>query len=387
MAEFWGYKREDGRVGIRNHVGVMSSVTCANSVVKKITEQVEGTLPIMHREGCAQIGVDYEQTVRTLVGLGTHPNLASLLVVGWGCENVLANELAAKIEELRNFPVEWFIVQDSGGLLKSIEKGSAIAQRMAREASTLRREPVNLSELVIALQCGGSDTTSGIAANPAVGVMSDMVVREGGSVILSETTEIIGAEHILAQRAVNEKVGNDLVRIVKRFEENAKNMGVDIRGSQPTAGNIAMGLSSIEEKSLGAIMKAGTAPLQEVLEYSYRPTKKGLLVMDTPGRDPESITGMFAAGAQTMVVTTGRGIPTGSMLVPTLKLTGNPKAQKVSEEIMDIDASVIVEGKKTIEQIGQELFEEVIAVASGKKTKAEILGLDELSILRAGPTM
>ncbi len=386
MAEFLGYKREDGRVGIRNYVGVMSSVTCANSVVQKITEQVEGTLPIMHREGCAQIGVDYEQTVRTLVGLGSHPNLASVLVVGWGCENVLANELAAKIAELKK-PVEWFIVQDSGGLLKSIEKGSVIAQRMAREASVLRREPVDLSELVIALQCGGSDTTSGIAANPAVGVMSDMVVKEGGSVILAETTEIIGAEHILARRAVNEEVGNDLIRIVKRFEENAKQMGVDIRGSQPTAGNIAMGLTSIEEKSLGAVMKAGTTPLQEVLEYAFRPTKKGLLVMDTPGRDPESITGMFAAGAQTLVVTTGRGIPTGSMLVPTLKLTGNPKAQKISEEIMDIDASVIVEGKKTIEQVGQELFEEVLAVASGKKTKAEILGLDELSILRAGPTM
>ncbi|MFX1465223.1 MAG: UxaA family hydrolase [Promethearchaeota archaeon] len=387
MAEFWGYKREDGRVGIRNYVGVMSSVTCANSVVQKITDAVEGTLPIMHREGCAQIGVDYEQTVRTLVGLGTHPNLASILVVGWGCENVLANELAAKIAELRKFPVEWFIVQDSGGLLKSIEKGSAIAQRMALEASALRRELADLKELVVALQCGGSDTTSGIAANPAVGVMSDMIVKEGGSVILSETTEIIGAEHILARRAINEEVGNDLIKIVKRFEENAKHMGVDIRGSQPTAGNIAGGLSSIEEKSLGAIMKAGTTALQEVLDYSYRPTKKGLLVMDTPGRDPESITGMFAAGAQMMVVTTGRGIPTGSMLVPTLKLTGNPNAQKISEEIMDIDGSLIVQGKKTIEETGTELFEEILAVASGKKTKAEILGLDELSILRAGPTL
>jgi len=366
----------------------MPSVTCANSVVKKITDQVEGTLPIMHREGCAQIGKDYEQTVRTLVGLGTHPNLAAILVIGWGCENVLANELAAQISELRNHPVEWMIVQDSGGLLKSIEKGSAIAQRMVREASVLKRERFNdLSNLIIALQCGGSDTTSGIAANPAVGVMSDMVVKEGGSVILAETTEIIGAEHILARRAVNEEVGNDLIRIVTRFEENVKNMGVDIRGSQPTAGNIAGGLSSIEEKSLGAIMKAGITPLQEVLEYSYWPTKKGLLVMDTPGRDPESITGMFAAGAQIMVVTTGRGIPTGSMLVPTIKLTGNPKAQKVSQELMDVDGSLIVEGKKTIEDIGKELFEEVLAVASGKKTKAEILGLDELSILRIGPTL
>ncbi len=387
MAEFWGYKREDGRVGIRNYVGVMSSVTCANSVVQKITDAVDGTLPITHREGCAQIGADYEQTVRTLVGLGTHPNLASILVVGWGCENVLANELAAKIKSMRDFPVEWMIVQDSGGLLKSIEKGSAIAQEMVRKASTLQREPMDLSGLIIALQCGGSDTTSGIAANPAVGVMSDMVVTEGGSVILSETTEIIGAEHILARRAVNEEVANDLIRIVNRFEENAKNMGVDIRGSQPTSGNIAGGLSSIEEKSLGAIEKAGSTPLQEVLDYSYRPSKKGLLVMDTPGRDPESITGMFAAGAQAMVVTTGRGIPTASMLVPTLKLTGNPNAQKISEEIMDIDGSLIVQGKKTIEETGKELFEELIAVASGKKTKAEILGLDELSILRAGPTL
>ncbi len=386
VTEFQGYKRQDGRVGIRNHVGIVPSVVCANTVVERIKQNVEGTVSILHTEGCTQVGEDYEQTVRTLVGLATHPNLASVLVVGWGCENILAKDLAKQLEELKK-PVEWLVVQESGGFLKAIEKGSAIAQRMVFDASKLKREPADVSQLVIALECGGSDTTSGIASNPAVGVMSDMIVKEGGSVILSETPEMIGAEHILARRAANEKVGKDLIRIVERFEENAKKMGVDIRGGQPTPGNIAGGLTSIEEKSLGAIQKAGSSPLQEVLEYASRPTKKGLIVMDTPGRDPESVTGMLAAGAQIIVCTTGIGIPTGAPITPTIKLTGNPQTQKISEEIMDVDASTIISGEKTIEDVGKELFEEVLAVASGKITKAEILGIGEIAIFRIGPTL
>ncbi|MFX0068091.1 MAG: UxaA family hydrolase [Promethearchaeota archaeon] len=386
MSKFLGYRRQDGRVGIRNHVGIMPSVVCANTVVERIKQNVDGTVSILHTEGCTQVGEDYEQTVRTLVGLATHPNLASVLIVGWGCENILAKDLAKQVEELKK-PVEWLVVQESGGFLKAIAKGSAIAQRMVFNASRLRREPVDISELVVALECGGSDTTSGIASNPAVGVMSDMIVREGGSVVLSETPEMIGAEHILARRAANEEIAKDLIRIVERFEENAKKMGVDIRGGQPTPGNIAGGLTSIEEKSLGAIQKAGSSPLQEVLEYAYRPTKKGLIVMDTPGRDPESVTGMLAAGAQMLVCTTGIGIPTGTPLTPTIKLTGNPQTQKMSEEIMDLDASSIIEGEKTIEDVGKELFEEVLSVASGKITKAEILGIGEIAIFRIGPTL
>ncbi|MFX0096622.1 MAG: UxaA family hydrolase [Candidatus Hodarchaeota archaeon] len=386
VTEFLGYRRQDGRVGIRNHVGIIPSVVCANTVVERIQQNVEGTVSILHTEGCTQVGEDYEQTVRTLVGLATHPNLASVLIVGWGCENILAKDLAKQIEELKK-PVDWLVVQESGGFLKAIEKGSAIAQKMVFDVSKLRREPVDISELLVALECGGSDTTSGIASNPAVGVMSDLIVREGGSVILSETPEMIGAEHILARRSVNEKVGKDLIHIVKRFEENAKKMGVDIRGGQPTPGNIAGGLTSIEEKSLGAIQKGGSSPVQEVLEYAYRPAKKGLIVMDTPGRDPESVTGMLAAGAQMVVCTTGIGIPTGTPLTPTIKLTGNPKTQKMSEEIMDVDASAIIDGKKTIEDVGKELFEEVLAVASGRITKAEILGIGEIAIFRIGPTL
>ncbi|MFX1486231.1 MAG: UxaA family hydrolase [Promethearchaeota archaeon] len=384
--KFLGYKRQDGRVGVRNYIGIIPSVVCANAVVERIKQNVEGTVAIPHTEGCTQVGEDYEQTVRTLVGLATHPNLASVLIVGWGCENILAKDLAKQVEELKK-PVEWLVVQESGGFLKAIEKGSAIAQRMVFDASRLKREPTDTSELIIALECGGSDTTSGIASNPAVGVMSDAIIREGGSVILSETPEMIGAEHILARRAINEKVSKDLIRIVKRFEENAKKMGVDIRGGQPTPGNIAGGLTSIEEKSLGAIQKAGSSPVREVLEYASRPTERGLIIMDTPGRDPESVTGMLAAGAQMIVCTTGIGIPTGTPLTPTIKLTGNPQTQKISEEIMDVDASQIILGKKTIEDMGKELFEEVLAVASGKITKAEILGIGEIAIFRIGPTL
>lgn len=384
--KFLGYKRQDGRVGVRNYIGIIPSVVCANAVVERIKQNVEGTVAIPHTEGCTQVGEDYEQTVRTLVGLATHPNLASVLIVGWGCENILAKDLAKQVEELKK-PVEWLVVQESGGFLKAIEKGSAIAQRMVFDASRLKREPTDTGELIIALECGGSDTTSGIASNPAVGVMSDAIIREGGSVILSETPEMIGAEHILARRAINEKVSKDLIRIVKRFEENAKKMGVDIRGGQPTPGNIAGGLTSIEEKSLGAIQKAGSSPVREVLEYASRPTERGLIIMDTPGRDPESVTGMLAAGAQMIVCTTGIGIPTGTPLTPTIKLTGNPQTQKISEEIMDVDASQIILGKKTIEDMGKELFEEVLAVASGKITKAEILGIGEIAIFRIGPTL
>ena len=240
--------------------------------------------------------------------------------------------------------------------------------------------------LILGLECGGSDATSGLAANPALGAASDSLIALGGTCILSETTESIGAEHVLARRAVNDTVGQQLIAIVRACEERALRMGEDLRGSQPTPGNLAGGISSIEEKSLGCIHKAGSAPIQGVLGYAEAPPGAGLYVMDTPGMDVESMAGLAAGGVQVMVFTTGRGTPTGNPIMPVIKVTANRRTADRMADNIDLDLSGVIEGTLTIEQAGQRIFDEILAVAGGKLTKAEQLGHTEFSIYRVGPT-
>jgi altronate dehydratase large subunit len=385
---FKGYKRPDGSVGIRNHVLVIPSVVCANRVARGISQAATGTTWIEHQHGCTQLGKDAELTFQILVKHGTHPNVYGVVVVGLGCETIRAQNIAAEIKKQCPYKkVELVIIQDEGGSLKATAKGARLAQDMVMGASSLVREDIDASELILGTECGGSDACSGISANPALGVASDLLIDAGGSVVLAETTEIIGAEHLVAARAINGDVAAKCFALINRCEAEAKAMGVDMRGGQPTPGNIEGGLSSIEEKSLGCIYKAGTRPLQDVIEYAEPVTKKGLVWMDTPGQDIEQITGMVAGGCHLVLFTTGRGTPCGSPIAPTLKIATTTALFEKMNDNMDLNAGTIVTGEETIEQVGGRIFQELLATASGKLGKAEILGFNDFAIRRIGPSM
>ncbi|MGG3571036.1 UxaA family hydrolase [Bacillus gobiensis] len=382
---FWGYRRSDGRVGVRNHVLILPTITCATQAAKQITELVHGTVSFIHQHGCAQVGVDYDQTFRTYVGMGANPNVYGVVVLGLGCETHQARSVAGELAKTGK-PVEVVSIQDHGGTLGAIAEGSKIAAKMVQDASAQMRELCDFSELVIGTECGGSDACSGLSANPAVGVVSDMLVDHGGTAILAETTELIGAEHLLAQRAADDRTAKRVYEVIGAMENRAIKMGVDIRTGNPSPGNIKGGLSSLEEKSLGASNKSGSRPLQEVIDYAQAPSKKGLVWMDTPGHDIEQLTGMVAGGAQIVLFTTGRGTPTGSPIAPVIKIATNTRMFEEMGDNMDLNAGTVIEGKESIESVGRHILDEIELVASGKFTKAEILKQHDFGIWRIGPT-
>ena len=381
---FLGYKRPDGTVGVRNYVLILPTVVCASHVAKRISEEVQGTVSLVHEHGCAQNGEDKEQTKRVLTGIAKNPNVSAVLVVGLGCETIGVPEVAEEIAKSGK-PLETLIIQDNGGTLESIRKGSQIAQKLVNYASQLKREEVGIESLIVATQCGGSDACSGISANPASGYASDLVVKAGGTVILAETTEMIGAEHLLAERGVDKDVSQKILWFVQRVEDRAKAIGVDIRLANPAPGNIAGGITTLEEKSLGAVVKAGTCTINEVVDYGVKPSCKGLVIMDSPGQDTASIAGELASGAQIVTFTTGRGSPVGSPIAPVIKIATNSLIYSRMSDNMDVNAGTIVDGTETIEEVGERIFDEILEVASGKLTKSEILGHREFSIDRLHP--
>jgi altronate dehydratase large subunit len=350
-----------------------------------MAEGVPGVVAIPHEHGCCQVGRDHEQTVRTLAGFGRNPNVAAVLVVSLGCEGVQFDQLAPRIESTGK-PVAHVGIQKAGGEAAAIRAGLRILEELKRGADEARRVECDLAEIILGLECGGSDATSGIAANPAIGVASDLLVEAGGTSILSETTELIGAEHVLARRAASPDVARKLIGIVKQTEDRALAMGADLRGSQPTPGNIAGGITTIEEKSLGCIHKAGQARVEDVIAYSEEPSGTGLYMMDTPGQDIESITGMVAGGAQVAVFSTGRGTPTGCAIAPVIKVTGNAETWRRMADCLDINAGRIIEEGAAVEAVGREIFGEIVAVCNGRLTRAEVGGHREFSITRIGPT-
>jgi altronate dehydratase large subunit len=386
METFMGFERENGDVGLRNHIAILPSVVCANEVAKRIEERVENARAFLHHQGCIQMGKDLDMTKRALVGFGSNPNCHSVLVVSLGCEAVDPQQLADEIARTGK-RVEVVGIQKENGTLHAIDNGVRIAREMSQEASTFTRKQFDLSNLTVGIKCGASDTTSGVASNPATGYAADMIIDEGGTIIIGETTEIIGAEHIMAKRAKNEKVAERLLQIVNRIEEEGLKTGVDIRGSQPTPGNIKGGLSTIEEKSIGAIAKAGSRPLNEVIEYAEKPSEKGLIVMDSPGREVEVVSGFMAAGAQLVIFSTGLCAPFGLPVVPVMKITGNPRTARTMRDDIDIDVSDIITEGTGIPEAGKRLYYEVLSVASGKMAKAEVLGYRFVDIWRVGPTL
>ncbi|MEW6624482.1 MAG: UxaA family hydrolase [Bacillota bacterium] len=384
--ELSGYMRSNGQVGVRNHLAVISSTVCANRVVQGIAAQIPGVVPILHQHGCAQLGVDREQTARILAGMGSNPNAGAVLVVGLGCESLGADLIASEIDKTIK-PVEYLVIQKEGGVNKSIQKGSRLAAKLLADLSQVSRQTIYFEDLIIGTECGGSDAASGLTANPATGLVADKVVEKGGTVILSETTELIGAEHLLAKRALNLKIKKRILEIVRRMEEKAVAMGVDIRSGNPTPGNMEGGITTLEEKSLGCIRKGGHSPVMEVLDYGEPPKKKGLVIMDTPGHDIESMVGMAAGGCQVIIFTTGRGTPAGCPLVPVIKVSSTSGCFNNMEDSIDINAGLVLEGKETLAGVAERLYAELEQVVCGKLTKSELMGHFEFAINRIGPTM
>ena len=385
---FMGYRRADGKFGSRNFVGVIPSVMCANDVAQAIVAQVRGTVGFFHHQGCGQLPPDLDRVTDTLISLGRTPNLGAVLIVSLGCEGTDTARLIKEVSACGK-PVEVIAIQELGGSSRAIQTGLDAARRLAMAISGQQREKAELSEVVMSIKCGGSDSTSGLASNCVIGHVADRLVDLGATVVFGETTEFIGAEHILARRAVSPDVERRIYEIVECMESRANAIGCDMRRGQPTPGNIEGGLSSIEEKSLGAINKSGTRPIQGVLDYTDMVTDhKGLWIKDTPGREPEILMGMACTGAQVMLFSTGRGAPQGFPSMPVIKICGNPETYARMADDMDLNAGRIINGGKSIKEVGEEAFAALLRVLNGEMTKSEAIGyVNAIDIHTLGPVI
>ena len=388
-ASFMGIVRAGGRVATRNYVGIVATVNCSATVVHKIADwfteerlaaypNVDGVVAFAHGTGCGMemSGEPIDLLRRTLGGYIRHANLAGVLVIGLGCERNQLNRLMEAQGLSADARLRTFVMQDTGGTRKTIEAGIAAVKEILPEANTVTRTRVPASHLSIGLQCGGSDGFSSITANPALGAAMDILVRHGGTAILSETPEIYGVEHTLTRRAVSREVGEKLVERIRWWKQYSLGRDVQINGVV-SPGNQDGGLANIFEKSLGSAMKGGTTPLVEVYKYAQAVTKKGFVFMDTPGFDPVSATGQVAGGANVICFTTGRGSGYGCKPVPSLKLATNTPMYLKLEEDMDINCGEILDGTATMQQMGERVFELILRCASGEKSKSELLGLGD----------
>lgn len=379
---FLGYRRSDGRVGVRNKIFVLPASVCASDTTRIIASQIEGAVTFNNQNGCSQVAGDQQLTMDVMAGMAANPNVYGIIVVSLGCENCQMDLVVDAIRERTNKPMETFIIQENGGTISTIEKAVRAGRKMAQEASKLQREEFPMSELIIGTECGGSDPTSGLASNVLIGELSDRMVELGGTSILSETTEFIGAEHILAKRGKTPEISERIYEIVHRYEKALQLVGEEVRDGNPSPGNIKGGLTTLEEKSLGCIHKGGHTEVTAVYDYGKQVSEKGLVIMDTPGNDPSSVAGMVAGGAQVIVFSTGRGTPTGNPISPVIKITGNKITFANMSDNIDVDASPVIYGPETLKELGDKLLEEVREVASGKQTKAETLGYTEMAIAR-----
>ena len=366
--------------GIRNHILILPTCVCASESCRIVASQIRGAVNIVFNTGCSDVQANTDMSQKVLTGFACHPNVYGVIIIGLGCETVPHRKLKEKIERLTNKPVISFGIQEEGGTLKTIEKATRAAREMTQQAGSQQKELFDASELYIGIECGGSDATSGIASNPSVGEMSDILIDMGATTVMSESIEWIGGEHILAKRAATTEIHNQIVEVCREYESHLSAAGQDCRAGQPTPGNKAGGLSTLEEKSLGCIRKGGTRPIMEVLQQAVRPSRKGAVVMDTAGFDIASVTSMVASGCQAIVFTTGRGTPTGNAIAPVLKVTANERTYRMMEDNMDVDLSAVLRGEKTIAQMGSELVDIVAEVASGRMTKAEAFGFSDIAV-------
>ncbi|SAL86584.1 altronate dehydratase [Caballeronia arvi] len=378
MKTFLGYRRENATVGVRNWVAVISVMDNCNPVTRTISEAVEGTIPVTTLFVRGQFGADLDFAYESLAGLGRNPNIASVLLVG--LEESSTEEVASRIRATGK-AVEAVHLQPNG-TIACIAEGTRKAMRLAIAASRLRREPCPVSELVLGVECGGSDTTSGLSCNPTIGRMADLVIAEGGTVIISETSEFIGAEHLFAARAIDDTVRAAFVDAVRSMEQNAIARGVDMRDSQPSPDNKKGGLTTVEEKALGAMAKAGSSALVGVLRYGEAPRRKGLHFMDAPAAAVENLTALAAGGCQLTFFGTGVGNPIGNMVAPTVKVCGNIHTLSTMRDNIDFDASGVLERAMKISDIGDRLYEYALDVASGTRLASEVLDVRETAVSR-----
>jgi altronate hydrolase len=388
-ARFMGIVRPDGRIGTRNYIGIFSSVNCTATAIKKIAEwftperladypNVDGVVAFAQTSGCGMSSPSYHFDVlrRTIAGYARHPNLAGALIVGLGCERNQVADLVGSQNLKEGSLLRTMVMQDVGGTRQTIEAGIAMVKEMLPAANAIERQSVPASHIKIGLECGGSDGFSGITANPALGAAMDILVRHGGTAILSETPEIHGVENMLTRRAVSPQVGQKLLDRLEWWKEYTKGQNAQFNGVVGH-GNQQGGLANIFEKSLGSAMKAGTTPLQAVYEYAEPIDQAGFVFMDSPGYDPVAVTGQIASGANLICFTTGRGSMFGSKPAPTIKLASNTAMYRRLEEDMDINCGLVLDGEASIEQMGQIIFDEILRAASGERTKSELLGLGD----------
>lgn len=382
---FQGYRRPDGRAGIRNHILILPASVCASDTAEQIARQVEGAVSFHNQTGCSQVPSDMQYTMDVLAGFAANPNVYGTIVIALGCENCQCDLVVDAIRERTCKPLESLVIQHEGGTIRTVEKAVRIARNMAAEASMAVKETISVSELILATECGGSDPTSGLAANPVIGCLCDRIIAAGGAAILSETTEFIGAEKILAKRAANQEVHDRILDIVARYEEHFRRNGENVRRGNPSPGNKEGGITTLEEKSLGCIHKGGSTEIKAVFDYGKQipVTQKGLVIMDTPGNDPSSIAGMLAGGAQVCVFSSGRGTPLGSPIAPVIKITGNAGTWAVMEDNIDFDASSVITENRKPEDLSADLYQMLLSVCSGRLTKAELLGFTETAVMRA----
>jgi len=384
---FYGYERKHGKVGTRNHLVVVPTVFCVNEVAERISRLVPGARALTHSHGCCELKPDLDRVTLGLRGLIKNSNVGGCIVVSLGCEGVSGDELL-EVAHQEGKPAMHVNVHQEGGINRCISRCLENVQDLQREVNNQSRKEMDAAQLIMGIKCGSSDATSGLSANAAVGVTSDLLLDKQGTVIFGETTEFIGAESILAKRCETTEIKQRLLNVVERMENRIKRVGVDIRGSQPTPGNIEGGLTTIEEKSLGAINKSGSKPIKDVLEYTQEVYDTGLFVLDSPGKEDEIMTALAISGANIITFATGGGAPQGLPIVPVLKIAGNPEKCLKMKDHIDIDASGILLGNLSIEEAGEQLFKEMLEVASGKESSAELLGYDRtIGFYVNGPTI
>ena len=377
--KFMGYRRSDGKVGIRNHVVVMAGTLCADIAAKKIAAKVPGATYVHNPKGCAQTPQDTALALEILSGMIANGNVYGAVIVGLGCETLQEGRYREAVKRKSDKPLRFVKIQDHG-LRETVRIGSELAEELLAEASKLERSECDMSELIVSLECGGSDPTSGFSANNVVGWVSDRIVELGGTAILSETPEALGAEHILRQRGRTPEIGQQIYDAVKNNEKLFADMGIDVRDGNPSPGNKASGITTLEEKSLGCIHKAGHSPFEAVYSYGQMIDKHGLVFMDATAFDIASVANKVASGAQITIFTTGLGNPIGDAVSPVLKVTGNKRTANIMDDIIDFDTSASISGEKTVEQLGQELLDVIVKVCEGQTVKAEENGAFDMAI-------
>jgi altronate dehydratase large subunit len=380
LDSFWGYPRADGRVGVRNHVLILPLLPAANRAAALAHELAPGSVHIEMPQDIDPGIPGYQLAVRTLRGWLDHPNVYAAIAVGLAEDDRVARDVLGGLGA--HVQVRLVTLQESGGTRAAALRAAREAEALLAAAARQTRELVPVSSLLLATECGGSDACSGLSANPALGFASDLLIARGGTSILAETTELIGAEHLLAERAASSEIGRLVIDTVRHAEVASMRMGMDFRGTQPAPGNIEGGIITIEEKSLGCVHKGGSSPLMDVIDYAERPRTRGLVVMDTPGHDVMQLVGMAAGGAQVVVFTTGRGTPTGLAICPVLKVSTRTPLKESLPALIDLDAGPVVDAFLTVEDVGWQLYRKILSVANGEPVAAELSGHREFGIFQ-----